>query len=133
MPKSRKRNVEERGWHRRCAGPVERGDRAGHEGVRESRPREAEIRLKRLLDRAETSTERLLKTVDKEIQAQITSLRRELRDVERRVRDAYGDRQGDSPRTAPAKKAAAKKQTARRPVAKKAARKTAKTSKTVAR
>ena len=51
----------------------------------EKQAREIDKQLKRLVDRGEKSTERLLKTIDKEIKAQITSLRRELHDVERRV------------------------------------------------
>ena len=86
----------------------------------EKQAREAELQLKRLLDRGEASTQRLLKAVDKEIQAQIVSLRRELRDVERRVREM---RQAGV--KAVASKRAPSKQAAKKTAAKKTAKKTA--------
>ena len=84
----------------------------------EKQAREIDKQLKRLVDRGEKSTERLLKTIDKEIKAQITSLRRELHDVERRVTEMRqaGKKQLATKQAAkqgPAKNAAATREDAR--------------------
>ncbi len=93
----------------------------------EKQAREAELQLKRLLDHGEASTQRLLKAVDKEIQAQIVSLRREIRDVERRVREMRrAGVEAVASRRSPAKKAAAKKTAKKRPAARKPVKKAAK-------
>ncbi len=98
----------------------------------ERQAREADRQLKRLLDRGEASTERLIKAIGKELQGQISSLRRELRDVERRLRDVrssvakQASKRKAAAKKAPAKKAPAKKATAKKAPAKKTAKKTAK-------
>ena len=91
----------------------------------EKQAREIDKQLKRLVDRGEASTERLLELIDKEIKSQITSLRRELHDVERRVAKLRraGKKQlaaKQAEKKAPAKKAAAKAAVKKRPPTKKA-------------
>lgn len=51
----------------------------------ESQAREADRQLKRFIDQGEASTQRMLKAIDTELQSQIASVRREFRDVERRL------------------------------------------------
>ncbi len=101
----------------------------------ERQAREADRQLKRLLDRGEASTERLIKAIGKELQGQISGLRRELRDVERRVRDLRtnaatqgGNQKAAGRKTAPAKKRAVAKKAApaKKQSAKKATKKVAK-------
>ena len=71
--------------------------------------REIDRQLKRLIDHGEATTERMLKAVDKELRDQITSLRTELRDVERRVGEMRKSVKATASKHAPAKKAATKK------------------------
>lgn len=96
--------------------------------VSEKQAREADRQLKRIIDRSEASTERLLKTVNTEIKAQIAGLRREIRDVERRVAEIRKTVAAQLPTKSTAKKAAertTKKAPAKRAATKKAATKKA--------
>lgn len=88
----------------------------------EKQAREADKQVKRLLDRGEASTERLIKAIGKEMQSQISGLRRELRDVERRV----GELRTSVTKQSGSKQAPAKQTVARKPTVKKAVKKAAK-------
>lgn len=104
----------------------------------ERQAREIDRQLKRLVDRGEASTERLLKVIDKELRTQIIGLRRELRDVERRVGElrAAGEKATRNAtarvgaKKLPAKKSPTKQAAAKKAPAKKSAAKRAPAKKT---
>ncbi len=94
----------------------------------EKQAREIDRQLKRIIDRGEASTERMLKAIDKELTTQIGALRRELKDLERRVSEAAKPARAagkkalarkPAPKKAPAKRSAAKKTAAKKAPAKK--------------
>jgi uncharacterized protein Yka (UPF0111/DUF47 family) len=80
---------------------------------------ELDRQLKNFVDRGQAATERMLEALDKEVRAQVASLRREVKQLEQRITEL---RKTTAAKIAPARKTAAKNAPAKRASAKKVAR-----------